>query len=358
VLSQVKLIAEPWDVGPGGYQVGNFPVLWTEWNGKYRDVVRRFWKGEGGTVNELATRMAGSSDLYQQNGRKPYASINFITAHDGFTLQDLVSYQDKHNEANGEDNRDGADDNNSANYGSEGPTDDQWIIDLRERQKRNLIASLLFSQGVPMICGGDELSWSHNGNNNAYCHDNELNWLDWKLDDRRENFLNFVRRCVEVWKSQPTLQRRKFFSGRAIRGEDIKDISFLNVFGEEMSDDDWNAGFVRCMGTRLAGDRLNEMDDRGNPIEGDTLLVLINSHDQKQDFTLPATAHGAVWQLILNTADPSLEATSHVLAPGDKYSMTDRALVLLRTIVRATPEPSNDSASQTSMLTAFRNHGS
>ncbi|MBC7785270.1 MAG: glycogen debranching protein GlgX [Burkholderiales bacterium] len=332
VLSRVKLIAEPWDVGPGGYQVGNFPVLWTEWNGMYRDCVRRFWKGDGGTVNELATRLAGSSDLYQQNGRKPYASINFITAHDGFSLQDLVSYNDKHNDANGEDNRDGADDNHSWNFGAEGPTEDKWINDLRERQKRNLIASLLFSQGVPMICGGDELSQSHGGNNNVYCHDSELSWMDWELDSRREGFLNFVRRCTEIWQSQPTLQRRKFFSGRAIRGTDVKDISFFSASGEEMNDDDWNAGFVRCMGTRLAGDLMNEMDERGNPIKGDTLLLLINSHSEAQDFTLPAAAEGDIWQLLLDTANPDLEAASMTLNPGAVYKLTDRSLTLLRTI--------------------------
>jgi glycogen operon protein len=357
VLSQVKLIAEPWDVGPGGYQVGNFPVLWTEWNGKYRDCVRRFWKGEGGTVNELATRMAGSSDLYQQNGRKPYASINFITAHDGFTLQDVVSFEHKHNEANGEDNRDGADDNNSSNHGVEGHTNDQWIIDLRERQKRNFIASLLFSQGVPMIRGGDELSQTHNGNNNVYCHDNELNWLDWELDERKESFLSFVRRCTEIWKSQPTLQRRKFFSGRSIRGEGIKDISFINVFGEEMSDEDWNAGFVRCMGTQLAGDLLSEMDEKGNPIVGDTLLLLINSHDRQQDFTLPATSRAGVWEVVLDTADPSLAPSSRILAPGDRYTMMDRALVLLRTVTEQEQELQATGASQQPVLTAFRRVG-
>jgi isoamylase len=247
IISQVKLIAEPWDVGPGGYQVGNFPVLWTEWNGKYRDCVRRFWKGDGGLVSEFATRLAGSSDLYEDDGRKPYASINFITAHDGFTLQDLVSYDQKHNEANGEDNRDGANDNFSWNCGVEGPTDDQNIIKLRERQKRNLFATMMFSEGVAMILGGDELSHSQNGNNNAYNQDNEISWLNWNLDNdkRRLAFLEFVRKCTTVWRSQPVFQRRKFFVGRPIRGSEIKDISFFDPSGTEMSDEAWNAGFVR-----------------------------------------------------------------------------------------------------------------
>src|SRR5437764_5907964 len=231
VLSRVKLIAEPWDVGPGGYQVGNFPPGWAEWNGKYRDNVRRFWKGDGDTANELATRLAGSSDLYAWSGRKPYASINFITCHDGFTLQDLVSYNEKHNEDNGEDNKDGANDNNSWNCGVEGPTDDPDIKALRERQKRNLIATLLLSQGVPMLLAGDGLSHTQNGNNNTYCQDNELTWLHWDLDDRKRKFLNFVKRCSRIWREQPVFQRRKFFSGRPIRGTGIKDISWFGPDG-------------------------------------------------------------------------------------------------------------------------------
>lgn len=213
VISQVKLIAEPWDVGPGGYQVGNFPVLWTEWNGMYRDSIRRFWKGDGGLVSELATRLAGSSDLYQGDGRKPYASLNFITAHDGFTLEDLVSYDQKHNDANGEGGRDGANDNHSWNCGAEGPTEDANILELRERQKRNLIATLLFSEGVAMIVAGDELGHTQKGNNNVYCQDNELTWLNWNLDERKTKFLEFVRTCTRYWREQPVFQRRKFFLG-------------------------------------------------------------------------------------------------------------------------------------------------
>jgi isoamylase len=240
VISQVKLIAEPWDVGPGGYQVGNFPVLWTEWNGKYRDTVRKFWKGEGGLASEFATRLAGSSDLYQDDGRKPYASINFITAHDGFTLQDLVSYNEKHNEANGEGNRDGSNDNESWNCGVEGPSDDPNIVSLRERQKRNLFATLMFSEGVAMMVAGDELGHTQHGNNNTYCQDNGLTWLGWELDERKRNFLEFCKRCTRIWREQPVLQRRKFFVGRPIRGSDIKDISFFEPSGREMSDAAWN----------------------------------------------------------------------------------------------------------------------
>ena len=234
VLSQVKLIAEPWDVGPGGYQVGNFPIGWTEWNGKYRDCVRKFWKGDGATVNEFATRLVGSSDLYAWSGRLPYASINFITCHDGFCLQDLVSYNDKHNEANGEENRDGANDNCSWNCGAEGPTEDQGILDVRERQKRNLIATLLLSQGVPMLLAGDELSHTQSGNNNTYCQDNELTWLDWNLDDRKQGFLDFVRQVARIWKEQPVFQRRKFFQGRPIRG--IQDQGPLVVWSRRKGD--------------------------------------------------------------------------------------------------------------------------
>jgi isoamylase len=327
LLSQVKLIAEPWDVGPGGYQVGNFPVLWTEWNGKYRDCVRRFWKGDGGTTSELATRLSGSSDLYQDDGRKPYASINFITCHDGFTLQDLVSYNEKHNEANGEENHDGADDNNSWNCGAEGPADDPAIIALRERQKRNLMATLLLSVGVPMILGGDELSHSQNGNNNTYCQDNALTWLDWDLDDRQKTLLEFTRKLIFIWRTQPVLQRRKFFLGRAIRGSDIKDISFFCPSGQEMSDEDWNAGFVKCLGVRLAGDLINDESERGEPIVGETLLLLLNGHWEPISFTLPQTHTDHIWDRILDTADLSEHPRDY--QGGQQYVIQDRSLALL-----------------------------
>jgi glycogen operon protein len=348
-LSQVKLIAEPWDVGPGGYQVGNFPVLWTEWNGKYRDCVRRFWKGDGGTASELATRLSGSSDLYQDDGRKPYASINFITCHDGFSLQDLVAYNDKHNEVNGEENRDGANDNNSWNCGAEGDTDDPIILELRERQKRNLAATLMLSVGVPMILGGDELSRSQNGNNNAYCHDSELNWLDWDLDERQRRFLEFVRKLILIRRSQPVFQRRKFFIGRAIRGTDVKDISFLTPSGEEMSDEDWGSGFVRCLGVRLAGDLINDETDRGEPIVGDTLLMLLNGHWEPIPFTLPMTSAGDIWERLLDTFDPSPDTARY--RGGAQYPLKDRALVLLAT---RPPEVDQEPATAPEPATAVR----
>jgi isoamylase len=327
VLSQVKLIAEPWDVGAGGYQVGNFPILWTEWNGKYRDCVRRFWKGDGGTLSELATRLTGSSDLYQDDGRKPYASVNFITCHDGFTLQDLVSYNAKHNEANQENNQDGTNDNNSWNCGVEGPTEDSAIIALREQQKRNFIATLFFGEGVPMLLGGDELSHSQQGNNNAYCQDNEITWLNWELDERRRAFLDFVRRCIAVWKQQPVFQRRRWFLGRAIRGADIKDISWFNATGQEMANGDWDAGFVKCLGMRLAGDVIGEVDERGEVIRGETLLTLFNAHHEPIPFVLPATRSEHVWQPLVDTAVPA--KAGRPWPGGEKYPLRGRSVVLL-----------------------------
>jgi glycogen operon protein len=329
ILSQVKLIAEPWDVGPGGYQVGNFPVLWTEWNGKYRDTMRRFWKGDGGLASEVATRIAGSSDLYQADGRKPYASINFITCHDGFSLQDLVSYDNKHNESNGENNNDGTNDNNSWNSGAEGPTEDQAIIDLRERRKRSLFASMMFSEGVPMILAGDELSHTQKGNNNVYAHDDELTWLNWNLNEREKNFLDFVRRCTQIWREQPVLQRRKFFLGRAIRGSAIKDISWFGPDGKEMSDKAWDDGAVKVLGMRLAGDEINEVDERGEPIVGDTLLVLMNAYWETIQFKLPDTKPEHVWEALVDTADPQMPL--RVCKGGEEYPLQGRSVVTLRT---------------------------
>jgi glycogen operon protein len=331
VLSQVKLIAEPWDVGPGGYQVGNFPAGWTEWNGKYRDAVRKFWKGDGGQVSEFATRLAGSSDLYQQSGRAPYASINFVTCHDGFTLEDLVSYNQKHNEANGENNRDGADDNNSWNCGAEGPTDDPNVLALRERQKRNLISTLFFSEGVPMLHGGDELSQTKKGNNNTYCQDNELNWLSWDLDARAQGFLDFVRKITRFWHEQPVFQRRKFFQERRIRGTDIKDISWFNPSGHEMSDEDWGAGFAKCLGVRLAGDLIGDVDERGEAIVGETLLLLLNAHHEPIEFILPETRPEHHWERMLDDALLAGDGELVVLHGGDKYQLQGRSVVMLRT---------------------------
>jgi len=332
IISQVKLIAEPWDVGPGGYQVGNFPVLWTEWNGKYRDTVRNFWRGEGGLVSDFATRLAGSSDLYQGGGRRPYASINFITAHDGFSLQDLVSFNEKHNEANGEGNKDGGNDNGSWNCGVEGPTDDKGIIALRERQKRNMFATLLFSQGVPMMYGGDELSHTKNGNNNTYCQDNPITWDHWDLDERKKKFLAFCQRCTQIWADQPALKRRKFFSGRALRGKDIKDISFFEPGGSEMNDEAWNNPGVRCMGVRLAGDLMHEVDDRGEPVKGETLLLLLNAHWEQIPFKLPQTVDHDVWQLLIDTAAEDRKLEDNAFVSEQEFPLYGRSLALLRTV--------------------------
>jgi glycogen operon protein len=339
VLSQVKLIAEPWDVGEGGYQVGNFPVLWSEWNGRYRDTVRSFWKGDGGLLCDFATRMSGSSDLYELGGRRPYASVNFITCHDGFTLQDLVSCNEKHNEANGEQNRDGSSNNLSWNCGVEGPTDDPAIIALREKQKRNLIATLLLSQGVPMILGGDELSHTQQGNNNAYCQDNELTWLNWNLDERQLAFLDFVRDAVRIWQSQPVFQRRNFFLGRSIRSNDVKDISWLEPSGEEMDDEDWGAGFARCLGMRLAGDIIGEVDERGEPIRGDTLLILLNAHHEPIPFSLPATRDQNPWELLLDTA--SAEPARGTVIESERFDLEGRSIVVLLTRRPAETEETN-----------------
>jgi glycogen operon protein len=303
VLSQVKLIAEPWDLGEGGYQVGNFPVLWTEWNGRYRDCVRRFWRGDGGTVAELATRLAGSSDLYAHNGRRPYASINFVTAHDGFTLTDLVSYEQKHNEANGEDNRDGENHNVSWNCGVEGPTDDSVIRVLREQQKRNFVATLFLSQGVPMISGGDELSRTQHGNNNAYCQDNEISWTDWTPADDRRSFLEFCRRAIRLMRDYAVLRRRRFFEGRHLRVAGVKDIMWLASSGQEMTEAEWNADHVKCLGVRLSGDAIGELDDEGQPIHGETLLYLMNASAESVPFTLPSFEVRPRWTIVLDTCD-------------------------------------------------------
>ena len=302
VVSQVKLIAEPWDIGEGGYQVGNFPPLWTEWNGRYRDCIRRFWKGEGRQVAELATRLSGSSDLYEEGGRRPHASINFITAHDGFTLNDLVSYNHKHNEANGEDGRDGTDDNISWNCGEEGPTDRVEVRELRARQMRNFLATLLISQGVPMILGGDEFGRMQQGNNNAYCQDNPITWFDWNLSSEQKDLLEFTRYLIHFRRNSPVLKRRKFFQGRHIRGSEIKDISWFSPVGREMTDDEWNFDFVRCLGVRLSGDAITERDQRGYLVAGETLLILFNADHQSLEFILPAHRKGAHWSMVVDTA--------------------------------------------------------
>jgi glycogen operon protein len=336
VLSQVKLIAEPWDLGEGGYQVGNFPVLWTEWNGRYRDSVRRFWKGDGNAVSEFATRLCGSSDLYEQSGRRPYASINFVTSHDGFTLHDLVSYNHKHNDANGEGNRDGDSHNLSWNCGIEGPTDNRAVRTLRERQKRNFMATLLLSQGVPMIRCGDEIGHTQLGNNNAYCQDNDVSWLNWDLADEQREFFEFVCRSIAVWRDNPVLQRRKFFQGRQIRGAAVKDIAWLTPSGEEMTDEAWNAGSMRCLGVRLNGDMMDEVDERGRPIIGNTLLLLLNAHEQAIPFTLPAFVPDVFWRPLLDTAIPQLK--SRWLPGGHRYDLQGRSMAVLQ-LTKIWPKP-------------------
>jgi glycogen operon protein len=326
VLSQVKLIAEPWDLGAGGYQVGNFPVLWTEWNGKYRDTMRAFWKGDGRGVAELATRIAGSNDLYERSGRRPYASINFITAHDGFTLNDLVSYNEKHNEANGEGNHDGESHNLSWNCGVEGPTDDGCITRLRGQQMRNFMASLLLSIGVPMISGGDEMCRTQQGNNNAYSQDNELSWTPWTLSQSQEEFLAFTRRLVHLRRKQPVLTRRKYFQGRSIRGVGVKDIYWLDPSGREMTDEAWNAPFVRSLGVLMVGDALDEVDERGRQVTGDTLLILLNAHHEEVPFTLPKVDEGKTWMRRIDTIEAMTPEKR--FNGGSKYPLQGRTLVL------------------------------
>jgi isoamylase len=330
VLSQVKLIAEPWDIGE--YQVGNFPVLWTEWNGKYRDDVRSYWAGEPGTVNELAYRLTGSSDLYGDDGRKAYASINFVTAHDGFTLNDLTAYNEKHNEANGENNRDGESHNRSMNFGVEGPTDDPAIVHQREKQRRNFIATLLLSQGVPMLLGGDEMGRTQQGNNNAYCQDNEISWFDWQLDESRQDLLEFTRRVSALRRDHPIFRRRKFFQGQKIRGSELEDVKWLRPDGGEMDDEDWGTHFVRSFGMLLGGDALMEWDDRGNRVVDDTFLLLFNAAEGAVPFALPATPQPAYWEPVLDTARPASQQGGDHHAPETRVELAGRSVLVLRRV--------------------------
>ncbi|WP_288482339.1 glycogen debranching protein GlgX [uncultured Deinococcus sp.] len=325
IISSVKLIAEPWDVGEGGYQVGNFPVNWAEWNGIYRDDMRAFWKGEGGLASEIGYRLTGSSDLYQNDGRKPYASINFVTAHDGFTLRDTVSYNDKHNEANGEDNKDGANDNQSWNCGAEGPTDDPEINALRARQQRNFLATLLLGQGTPMILGGDELGRTQGGNNNAYCQDDEISWYDWSSVD--EGLLAFTRKAIALRKAHPALHRRKFFSGRTIRGEDVRDIVWLRFDGAEMSDEDWNNPQTQSMGIFLDGNGLDDIDAEGRPLVDDHLLLLLSASHVDLSFKLPSLGDCSEWELLLDTSDDSAQEK---IRAGEDTALIARSLKLFR----------------------------
>jgi glycogen operon protein len=335
VLSTIKLIAEPWDVGEGGYQVGNFPDLWTEWNGRYRDAVRRYWKGDQAVAAELGFRLTGSSDLYELSGRRPHASINFVTAHDGFTLHDLVSYNSKHNEANGEQNRDGSDNNDSWNHGVEGETENPAIIDLRERQKRNFLVTLMVSQGVPMICSGDEMGKTQRGNNNAYCQDNELSWLDWSLDERRRALLEFTQRVIALRNEQPVLRRRRFFSGGYVRGSGLKDIVWFRPDGQEMSGADWNRPESHAIGMMLGGDAIPTLDEQGEQIIGDTLLVLTNAYHEPFDFMLPAIEWGESWEVLIDTRTADQVENRLPAEAGTKYTLLERSMVVMRLRERA-----------------------
>ncbi len=343
VLSQVKLIAEPWDVGEGGYQVGNFPVLWAEWNGKYRDTMRGFWKGDEGRIGEMAYRLTGSPDLYQHSGRRPYASINFVTAHDGFTLTDLVSYNKKHNELNGDKNSDGDNNNQSWNCGVEGPTDDPEINKLRERQRRNFLTTLFLSQGVAMLNGGDEWGRSQNGNNNAYCQDNEISWFNWERDEKHYRSLEFTRKLIQLRKDHPVFRRPKFFQGRRIRGSEIRDVMWFNAGGSEMSEKEWTSPFVRCLGMLLSGDTIDVLNFEGEPIRDETFLLLINAHYEPVPFVLPGQEH-IEWQLILDTTHAEGFLTEGTkFASGDDLDLGGRATCLLKLISGAQAQAREES---------------
>jgi len=320
VLSQVKLIAEPWDVGPGGYQVGMFPVGWAEWNGKYRDTVRRLWRGEEGQLAEVASRLSGSADIYQWTQRSAYASVNFVTCHDGFTLHDLVSYKQKHNEANGENNEDGSNDNLSRNWGAEGPTDDAVILEARDRTMRNFIATLAFSQGVPMLSHGDEIARTQRGNNNAYCQDNETAWVNWKVDERQRALLEFARRVFAIRAENPVLRRRTFFTGQVVEHPGLKDLTWLRADGAELTEEDLQDAGAGSLGMLINGDATDETDDRGVPIKGDTMLLLINAGETDVGFTLPN--HGG-WSTLIDTARAPQP-------PGERYRLSACSLALLR----------------------------
>jgi isoamylase len=329
VLSQVKLIAEPWDLGEGGYQVGNFPVGWAEWNDRYRDTVRSFWKGDGGIFGDLAYRITGSSDLYAHSGRRPYASVNFVTAHDGFTLQDLVSYNNKHNEANGENNRDGNNDNRSWNCGLEGPTDNPDILALRAKQKRNLLATLLLSQGVPMMLAGDEMGHTQTGNNNAYCQDNELSWLNWNLSPQDREFLAFVQRMINLRKRHPVFRRRHFFQGRPIKGADVKDVLWLSPPGNEMTEEEWRDSSVHSLGMFLSGQGLDETDERGRKVSDTDFLVLLNPHYEDVAFTLPAFRPTSRWMAWMDTSRENGLRPADTYDSAATYPLQARSMVVL-----------------------------
>jgi glycogen operon protein len=325
VVSQVKLIAEPWDLGDGGYQVGNFPPIWSEWNGKFRDSVRDYWRSERATVAEMGYRLTGSSDLYEDDSRRPVASVNFVTAHDGFTLADLVSYNEKHNEANGEDNRDGESHNRSWNCGVEGPTNDPDVQSLRSRQQRNFLTTLFLSQGVPMILGGDEIGRTQQGNNNAYCQDDEISWFDWDHVD--ESLLEFTRRLIAIRRDHPVFRRRRYFQGRPIRS--VVDVGWFKSDGSEMDDDDWNAEFAKSIGMFLNGEAIPHRDPRGQRIVDDSFLLLLNAHDEPIEWTVPAL-WGGPWHLVVATDHPDGDGTDIDLDAGATMKVASRSVYVLQ----------------------------
>jgi len=326
VINQVKLIAEPWDVGEGGYQVGNFPPLWSEWNGKYRDCIRDFWRGQDQTLGEFAYRFTGSSDLYENNARRPFASINFITAHDGFTLNDLVSYNEKHNQANGEENQDGGNDNRSWNCGAEGPTDDEVVNSLRDRQKRNFLSTLLLSQGVPMLLGGDEFGRTQQGNNNAYCQDSEISWFDWEKMD--ENLLQFTKGLIEFRWNHPVFTRQKWFQGRSINGSELNDIAWFTPEGHHMTEDNWMEEFAKCIMIFLNGNAIPGRDPRGNIIKDSSFLILVNAYHESVDFTLPGAEWAEKWKTLLDTSSGGFSDDGDFHQAGDIISVEGRTFIL------------------------------
>jgi isoamylase len=325
VLSQVKLIAEPWDVGPDGQQLGKFPPGWAEWNGAFRDCVRRFWRGDPGQVPELATRLTGSSDLYAPSGRRTYASVNFVTCHDGFCLSDLVSFEHKHNEANGNDNTDGTDENYSRNWGVEGPTESVRIERMRDRMKRNMLATTFFSQGVRMLLSGDEIGHSRQGNNNPYCQDNGLNWLNWDLDEPAIELFDFTRQLCTIVQANPVLRRRDFFTGKTVSPGGMRDVTWVRPDGEEMTDSDWSNRETRTIGMLLAGRAADEVDDRGRAVFGQSLLLLLNGGTRSRLYVLPKLEWPGMWEELLNTSRPG---TRVVRAPT--VNLTAHSLILLR----------------------------
>ena len=332
-VSQVKLIAEPWDVGPGGYQVGNFPPQWTEWNGKYRDTVRDFWRGEAASLGEFASRLTGSADLYEHTARRPVASINFVIAHDGFTLRDLVSYNEKHNEANGEDNNDGESHNRSWNCGAEGPTDDPEINALRAQQQRNFLTTLLLSQGVPMICHGDELGRTQGGNNNGYCQDNEITWVNWAEADTE--LLEFAQKISALRAEHPIFRRRRFFNGRPVRqrgSAGVPDISWFRPDGSEMNDEDWDSGFGKSVAVYLNGHGIPDLDPRGQRVTDDSFVVCFNAHHEPIEFTVPPSEFGNSWQPVIDTAAAADNETAEPVAAEATLKVGARAIVVLQAI--------------------------